>query len=179
MAVDAQATFFQIGVNAQADPTLATSVLEHGHTIGNHTFDHAELELLHPGGIESEIDRGEEALVGVGLPRPVLFRPPKGYTDVAVGVLADAERYKTIFWGMCVEAFVDHQDIGAGVNTMLDRMRPGEIILAHDGGRVVGIPDRPILSRERTMQALPLLLSGLKQRGYRVVDVPTLLSLTE
>ena len=175
--VSASATFFQIGVNAQADPALAKAVLHAGHTIGNHTFDHAELELLHSAGIESEIDRGEEALVSVGLPRPNLFRPPKGYTDEAVGILADAARYKTVFWGMCVEAFVDHQDIGLGVDTMLDRVRPGEILLAHDGGHVVGVADRPVLSRERTMEALPLLLKGLVQRGYRVVDVPTLLDL--
>lgn len=175
-SVDASATFFQIGVNAQAEPALTNAVLHAGHTIGNHTFDHANLELLHSAGIESEIDRGEEALVSVGVPRPNLFRPPKGYTDEAVGILADAARYKTVFWGLCVEAFVNHQDIGLGVNTMLDRVRPGEIILAHDGGHVVGVPDRPVLSRERTMESLPLLFSGLAKRGYRVVDVPTLLT---
>jgi peptidoglycan/xylan/chitin deacetylase (PgdA/CDA1 family) len=49
---------------------------------------------------------------------------------------------------------------------MLTRVRPGSIILAHDGG----IPDRT-----KTMKTLPMLLDGLKARGYKMVDVTQLL----
>ena len=49
---------------------------------------------------------------------------------------------------------------------MLGRVRPGSIILAHDGG----IPDRT-----KTLQTLPMLLEGLKARGYKMVDVTQLL----
>ena len=106
-----------------------------------------------------------------------LFRPPKGYTDDVVGVLADANRYRTVFWDVCVEHFVDHQSVADGVDQMLKRIRPGSVILAHDGGRIVGSGRRP-LSRHRTMEALPLLLRGLASRGLEMVDVPTLLRRT-
>lgn len=171
----ATATFFQIGVNAQASPSLVQQVQSGGHSIGNHTFDHRELELLSDQGVQTEIEKGQRALIGVGVPRPTMFRPPKGYTDEVVGVLADIDRYRTVFWDACVEAFVDHRPVAEGVSKLLERVGPGSIILAHDGGTVVGSGRTP-LSRARTMQALPLLLDGLHRKGLEVVDVPTLLS---
>ncbi len=174
-ASSASATFFQIGVNAEASPMLVQQVMDGGHTIGNHTFDHRELELLTDEGVQAEIERGQRALIGVGVPRPTMFRPPKGYTDQAVGVLADVDRYRTVFWDACVEAFVDHRPVAEGVAMLLAKIGPGSIILAHDGGRVVGSGRTP-LSRARTMEALPLVLDGLRDRGLEVVDVPTLLS---
>ena len=57
---------------------------------------------------------------------------------------------------------------------MLERLRPGMILLAHDGGHVVGVKDRPTLSRERTMEALPLLLDGLRQKGFEAMNLDEL-----
>ena len=53
------------------------------------------------------------------------------------------------------------------VQDLLARVRPGSIILAHDGG---------IPNRGRTMLALPMVLDGLRARHYRMVDVSQLLS---
>ena len=92
-------------------------------------------------------------------------------------MLADAERYRTVFWDVCVERFVNHQPVTAGVAGLLARIRPGSIILAHDSGMITGSGRSP-LSRARTMQALPMLLEGLAAAGLTVVDVPTLLRRT-
>ena len=172
------ATFFMIGVNALAHPELARRAVSEGHTAGNHTYDHRELELLRPPAIEVEIEKGQAALRRIGLESPPWFRPPKGYTDHAVGVLADADRYRTIFWDVAVERYIDHQPIAQGVDQLLAEVRPGSIILAHDGGHVVGIKDRPKLSRARTVEALPLLLDGLAKRGFEVMSVDALLQRT-
>ena len=123
--VGANATFFLVGVNAVAVPNLVARVLSAGHSVGNHTFDHRELELLTVEQVQVEIEKGQAALVGTGVPRPKLFRPPKGYTDDVVGVLADADRYRTVFWDGCVEHFVDHQPVKDGVAQMLARSGPG------------------------------------------------------
>src|SRR5437899_2654938 len=109
----------------------------------------------------------EPARRHAGAPRPKLFRPPKGLTDEVVGVLANANRYRTIFWDLTVEHFVDHAGVVAGVDELLEKVRPGSIILAHDGG---------IPNRARTVHALPLLLRGLRARGYRIVSVSQLLA---
>ena len=160
----AGATFFVVGVNALAHTDLLRRTLDNGHSIGNHTYDHRELELLDAAGVRTEIERGEHSLVRAGAPEPRLLRPPKGFTDEVVGVLADAEKYRTVFWDVCIERFVNHQPVKAGVAGLLARIRPGSIILAHDSGTIVGSGRLP-LSRARTMQALPLLLDGLDRPG--------------
>jgi peptidoglycan/xylan/chitin deacetylase (PgdA/CDA1 family) len=117
--------------------------------------------------VSREISQGANAITQVGAPAPKYFRPPKGFTDDAVGVLANANQYRTIFWDLCLEAFVDHTpDMPEAVVDMLGRVKPGSIILAHDGG----VPERT-----KTMKTLPLLLEGLKARGFTMVDVTTLL----
>jgi peptidoglycan/xylan/chitin deacetylase (PgdA/CDA1 family) len=169
----AHATFFLVGVNALAFPALVRRILDEGHSIGNHTFDHRELELLSERQVRNEIDRGRRALISTGAPRPELFRPPKGYTDDTVAALAGTEHVHTVFWDACVERCVDHQPVSDGVRELVGGVRPGSIILAHDGGSIVGSGRRP-LSRARTMKALPFLLDGLRERGLEVVDVHTL-----
>jgi peptidoglycan/xylan/chitin deacetylase (PgdA/CDA1 family) len=161
------ATFFLIGRNAEANPDLVHAELDAGYELGDHTWDHPDLETLPPHLVSSEISQGAQALRDLGAPSPKYFRPPKGLTDDVVGVIADANRYRTIFWDVCVERFVDHApNVHEGVDDVLDHVRPGSIILAHDGG---------IPNRAKTLQALPLLLDGLKARGSKVVDVSQLL----
>ena len=163
----ARATFFMIGRNAEAHPALVHEVMNAGDEVANHTWDHPDLELLNPSTVDAEIEMGSTALESVGAPVPKYFRPPKGLTDDAVGVIADAHRYRTVFWDLCVEHFVDHApEIFTSVQDLLARVRPGSIILAHDGG---------IPNRGRTMLALPMVLDGLQARGYRMVDVSQLL----
>lgn len=175
---NARATFFLIGVNAVAHPDLVAAHRRAGHSIGNHTYDHRELELLGADQVNLEIERAQRALVTAGALRPTLFRPPKGYTDEVVGVLADAHRYRTVFWDACVERFVNHVPVKEGVKQLLAKVGPGSIVLAHDGGLVTG-SGRPPLSRTRTIEALPMILAGLGAMGLEVVDVPTLLRRTD
>ena len=163
----AHATFFEVGLNVTAHPDLVHDVLADGNEVGDHTWDHPDLELMRADQVGQEITEGADAITKVGAPAPKYFRPPKGLTDEAVGVLANANQYRTIFWDLCLERFVDHTpDMRDAVDDMLTRVRPGSIILAHDGG----IPDRT-----KTMQTLPMLLEGLKARGFKMVDVTPLL----
>ena len=163
----AHATFFLVGRNAEAHPDLVKAEVQARDEIANHTFDHPDLELLSPPAVMREIESGAAAIQRAGAPRPKLFRPPKGFTDEVVGVLANAHRYRTIFWDLTVEHFVDHAGAVEGIQELLEKVRPGSIILAHDGG---------IPNRSRTVHALPLLLRGLRARGYRVVSVSQLLA---
>ena len=176
-AAHVQATFFLVGVNARTHQDLVTRIVDEGHTIGNHTYDHRELELLQPHAVQAEINRGQRALVAAGAPVPTLFRPPKGYTDEVVGVLADAARFRTVFWDACVEHFVNHQAVSDGVRQLLSKVQPGSVVLAHDGGHITGSGRRP-LSRRPTIEALPFVLAGFAERDIEVVDVPTLLART-
>jgi peptidoglycan-N-acetylglucosamine deacetylase len=168
------ATFFVVGANARKHHELFAAQQAAGHHIGNHTWDHPDLELLGPAEVELELERTQAELVRLGAPRPTLFRPPKGYTDDVVGVIADANRYTTVFWDVCVERFIDHDSAGGGIEGLLRRVGPGSIVLAHDGGHVEA-PGKPFLDRSPTLQALPPLLRRLQREGYKFVDLPTLI----
>jgi peptidoglycan/xylan/chitin deacetylase (PgdA/CDA1 family) len=73
-----------------------------------------------------------------------------------------------VLWTVAVERFADHEGPAAAARDVLARIRPGAIVLAHDGGP----PDRA-----RTLARLPLVLDGLRRRGYLVVTVSELLAL--
>jgi peptidoglycan/xylan/chitin deacetylase (PgdA/CDA1 family) len=162
------ATFFTIGRNAVAHPEIEAQIRQAGDEIGNHTFDHPRLPTLSSGQVRSQLESAQTALMSTGDPRPVLFRPPYGLTNHRVEAVASKLGLRTVLWGACVERYVDHGPVTTGTQRLLDRVKPGEIILAHDGG----VPDR-----SRTMEALPQLLDGLAARGYRVVTVSQLLAL--
>jgi chitin deacetylase len=53
------------------------------------------------------------------------------------------------------------------IESVLKEAKPGGIVLMHDGGG----------DRQTTVQALPSIISKLKQRGYKLVTVPELLEM--
>lgn len=164
----ATATFFDTGLNAMARPDLVAAEIGAGNGVGDHTWSHPHLTHLGASAIDAEIVRGAQAIQRAGAPEPRLFRPPFGASNETVAVVADAEGYRTVLWSVALEHFLSRtSDTNAAVAAVLDRVQPGSIILAHDGG----VPDRT-----RTLQALPMLLEGLETRGYRVVDVEALLA---
>lgn len=171
----ARATFFVIGANVRAHPRVFASAIAGGHGIGNHTEDHADLRRLTEPDIAEQIADAERSIAGTGAELPTLFRPPRGYIDESVRRSTDPNRYRTVFWDSCLEASVNRHGVRVGVERLLGRIRPGSIILAHDGGRVAA-PGHPVRPRDQTMLALPVLLQGLESLGLQVVDIDTLLA---
>lgn len=167
----AHATFFMEGRYVRRSPWLARQVVERGHEVANHTYDHPDLRPLDAATVRREITRADQAFAAAGLPQPTLFRPPKGYFDADAATAVASQGLLDVGWtrGLCVEARARHAATPAeGMQHLLDRVTPGAILLAHDGG----IPDR-----SRTLKALPVLLAGLYARGYRVVTVSELLAM--
>jgi peptidoglycan/xylan/chitin deacetylase (PgdA/CDA1 family) len=159
------ATFFALGASALAHRGLIAAELRAGHEVANHTFDHPHLRLLGPRAIAAEIDHGRSALIAAGAPEPRLFRAPFGEFDWRAARHAARRHELMVAWSLTVERALNGHSIRHAVAWLMHRVRPGVIILAHDGR----------LNRERTMQALPLLLAELRHRGYRVVTVSELL----
>lgn len=161
------ATFFLIGHDVASRPDLMRAELAAGSEVGDHTFRHPRLTRLAAAKAQAEIRAGADAIDHNGGRRPTLFRPPYGKTNDVVNAMARGQGMRVVLWDLSVEHYVDHQPVARGVAKLVDDVRPGAIILAHDGGRS---------DRSRTMQALPLLISLLKARGYRFVTVSQLLA---
>ncbi|MEV8635615.1 polysaccharide deacetylase family protein [Streptosporangium sp. NPDC051023] len=158
------ATFFCVGLNVSARTDEVIRMRENGHVVGNHTWSHPFLLDLSRAQLVEQIERTDEAVTDAGGTPSRLFRPPYGArTPEAVGWLTE-QGVTTVLWD--VEP-LDWALPGADVivRETLERTRPGSIVLLHDGGG----------DRSQTVAALPAMIEGLLERGYRFVQVDDLL----
>lgn len=169
------ASFFAVGANAVAHPDLLLAARDAGHSIGNHTRNHRPLDQLPPAQAYAEILGGLTDLEGAGVPDVDLFRPPFGMTEEVIGAFASGAGLRSVFWSSCVENVLAGRSPQEAARWIVDDVRPGDIILAHDGSGWLSQPEHRRTRRERTVAALPHLLDGLADRGFDVVDVTRLL----
>jgi peptidoglycan/xylan/chitin deacetylase (PgdA/CDA1 family) len=157
-----RATFFRVGSLAAARPGLVGEVLEDGHVVANHSFDHPASAFagLADRRVEAEIARTAEALRDLGA-NPTLFRPPGGSYDDAVVLEAWRQRERVVMWS------VDPHDWDAArgpaqiAKDVLRRVRPGSIVLLHDGGG----------DAVDTIAALPKIVRGIRKMGLELVTL--------
>ena len=155
-----KATFFVVGRMAIADPALVKEEEKRGHTVGSHTWSHADLRKTNSTRARGEMELGISAVSrALGHPSAPFFRfpylsSPKGMLDYARGrklgvfsIEVDAVDYRT----------KDPAVVSRNVLNQLAQTKKG-IILFHD-------------IQASTAGALKGLLDELKTRGYRVVHM--------
>jgi peptidoglycan-N-acetylglucosamine deacetylase len=152
------ATFFLIGQQVGPFRGEARAELRAGDEIGNHSMHHS---FLPSRGDLAGTNRVIRRATGF---RPCLFRPPGGAVNSRLVGSALSLGMDTITWD------VDPRDwsrpgTGAIVSRVLGAVRPGSIVLMHDGGG----------PRGETVAALPTILRVLRHRGYRFKTVSGLL----
>ncbi len=159
-----KATFFCIGHQVARYPHIVKQEFDVGHIIGNHTWTHPDLALLSAIDILSQIDRTSHALeeaIGV---RPIFFRPPYGSLSSQVLAQTCHLGMTTIMWNDLAQ---DWARPGANfiIHRTLNLIRNGSIILMHDGGG----------DRSQTVNALPIIIESLQNRGFQFVTVKQML----
>jgi peptidoglycan/xylan/chitin deacetylase (PgdA/CDA1 family) len=159
----ARATFFLIGREAKEKPELVRRLIADGHEIGNHSYSHRQMLLQSKSYYGEEIRRTDEALRQAGVARPRWFRPPFGKKLVGLPRAVAEEGYSMVTWD--VEEPSAAAQPQAYADEVLKRVRPGSIIIMH----VMYKANAPARA------ALPLILAGLKSRGYQVVTVGELM----
>lgn len=162
-AHDARATFFLIGNDLARNPGQARRLLAAGHELGNHSYTHGRMWGLFPGGYEAEIRRTDALLRAEGA-TPAFFRPPYGKRLTGLPIAVNRTGYRTIMWTF--EDPMTETDPRRYADTILSQIRPGAIVIMHVMYR----------SGQVARDALPLILEGLKARGYRAVTVGELLA---
>lgn len=160
-AYGVKATFLMVGRMAAAHPAMAQQVALRGHTIGTHTFDHANLaDAGHDAAIE-DIRAGqaavEKALAPIAqAPGPFFRFPYLAQTRLLKTALVSEQ---TIVLGVDIDS-KDYYDSTPEelLARTLDRIeaRGRGVVLFHD-------------VQARTVSMLPELLQALQERGYRVV----------
>jgi len=163
-----KATFFWIGQNLEVYPAIAQQVLAYGHAIGNHTWHHW-YRRMNQATAASEIERTAGFIYKTTGLTTSLFRPPGGFLHNGVADYAKKKKYAVVMWSDEAREFTRSASVQMLVNDVLNSAKSGKIVLLHDGGG----------NHEKTVEALPQIITGLEQRGYRFVTVPQLLEMQQ
>ncbi len=156
----APSTFFVIGRHVTANPELTRKITEAGMEIANHSYTHRNLARLTKEEIEREIVETQTAVLLATGKLPHFLRPPGGNWSRAVESSVRRWGLTPGFWTVDVygSEVLSAQEV---VKAVLEQVRPGAVILMHNG-------------RVNTLQALPTILRELRQRGYTFVTMETL-----
>jgi peptidoglycan/xylan/chitin deacetylase (PgdA/CDA1 family) len=159
------ATFFVLGRNVAGREELLRRMLADGDMIGNHTYTHVDLSKA-SAAARAQIDRTQAAIEAATGFKPCLLRPPYGRTSTKLlGALARRKLTSTL-WSVNPQDFL-RPGTARIKQRVLAGVRPGSIVLTHDGGG----------DRSQTLAAIPAIIRTLKARGYELVTVTDLLGL--
>jgi len=159
---DAHATFFLIGGEVEKRPGEVRRLLAAGQEVGNHSYSHKRMWGLFAGPYVEEIRRTDTLLRAQGA-APVLFRPPYGKKLTGLPLAVEQTGYRMVTWDIADPD--EAKNARSYADRVLAQVRPGSIILIH----------AMYASRRIAREALPLILAGLRDRGYRAVSVGELL----
>lgn len=167
----AHATFFVIGKSLAAYPVLAKRMVNEGHVVGNHSWQHDRLQNFYfARWHRQEIGHCMQAIAeATGQAAPLLYRPPVGLKGWAVGRAAARYDLTLVAWSLHSRdtRLPSPERIAQRV---LDRVQSGDIILLHDGH------DLPGGRRPFCALAVRLIVQGLREKGLECVTVPELLN---
>lgn len=151
-------SFFLMGKNIAGNESIVRRMYEDGHLIGNHTFDHVQLNKLSESEACSQITKTSNAIYEITGQYPTYVRPPFGEwregLDCTVTMLP-------VFWD------VDPLDWNTSsadqvVQKVIGSTADGDIILMHD-------------SYASSVQAALRIVDILNEKGYDLVTVDRLL----
>ncbi|MBM7865724.1 polysaccharide deacetylase family protein [Heliobacterium gestii] len=158
------ATFFVLGEQASTYPQVVKRVEREGHLVASHSYSHPHFTKTGERSIRSELSRTEETLRGITGKRPALFRPPYGDIDKAVLPVLEHSGYRAVLWSLDTFDW-DHKRPEEIAAYVIENARSGDIILMHCGGNGAA-----------TAKALPVMIDGLRQKGYAFVTVAEMLA---
>ena len=162
------ASFFLVGARAARAPDTVRRMASAGHEVASHGWSHTSLWLCGPARTEHEIARAQDVLGDLAGAAPRHFRPPWGMVNAAMFGALRRHRLWCVLWSVQPEG-LRPAPAEAQVRRVLRRAHPGAIVDLHDAE---GTPRAP----ERLCAALPAMIDGLRDAGYRLVTVRDLLA---
>nr|MBI1229175.1 polysaccharide deacetylase family protein [Cytophagales bacterium] len=149
-------TFFMVGENIVRNPSLARRVLNEGHRIGNHTFNHLNGRRTTAKEYLRNVTRCTLALedqLGISTD---LFRPPYGRITPQQG-RSLTPQYKVIMWEVLAGDFIAGIDEVRSLRKITESTQNGSILLFHDQLKTAGFIKR----------VLPSYLDFLVESGFQ------------
>ena len=160
---DARATFFVIGIRAKKFPELIKEILRRGHQVANHTFTHpsGSFWCAFPSTIFAEIDGCNDVIPREQRASRSYFRAPAGLKNSFVHRALRRRGMWLIGWtARGFDTSQRHPDQVAA--RILKQVRPGSIVLLHEGHQIETDPEYNPACIEQTLR-------GLAEHGYAFV----------
>lgn len=146
---DIKATFFMVGDNVRKHPQEFQYVVDNGHRIGNHTFNHLKGFITSTDRYVENVELADKFI------QSNLFRPPHGFVNHKLYNKL-SKNYKFVMWDLVTRDYsyrMCGKDVLANVKKYT---RNGSIITFHDSLR----------SESNLKYALPLAIEWLLEQGY-------------
>ncbi|HSW70762.1 MAG TPA: polysaccharide deacetylase family protein [Gammaproteobacteria bacterium] len=149
-----KATFFMVGMNAEAHPEIVKMVLADGHAINSHSMTHPMLTKLNEKQLDREVGGPQVVIYNIIAKRPVCLRYPFGASNEHVRTVI--REYGMVPVPMGWNSF-DYERPGVDkiVSWVLENAHSGQVFLFHDG----------FDKREQTVAALPRIIEGIQKKG--------------
>lgn len=163
-----KATFFQVGRAVLRHPGVTRRLARSGHVIGNHGYTHEFTNYLARDTLARDVRRGQEALATVGL-HPALYRPPWLLRVPALGAVLREHGLQAVSGEFCHSLEVFQPSPALIARGALAKIRPGSIIIFHDGH------DGHAGNRASTVAAARIVADRLTDQGYAFTTVDKLL----
>ncbi|PFG41522.1 peptidoglycan/xylan/chitin deacetylase (PgdA/CDA1 family) [Isoptericola jiangsuensis] len=157
---DAPATFFLVGSNVERNPGIARDILDAGHLVANHSWNHPLLTTLDDADVREELRSTTDAIVDATGFRPYLVRPPYGDVDDRVRGIATSAGMDVVLWSLDSDDWRT-RDPKRVREDVMDRVTDGSNILMHD-------------IHPSTVDAVGPLIRALRKEGYTLVPVDLL-----
>jgi cellulose synthase/poly-beta-1,6-N-acetylglucosamine synthase-like glycosyltransferase/peptidoglycan/xylan/chitin deacetylase (PgdA/CDA1 family) len=164
---NAHGVFFVTGTMASRYPALVKRMVDEGHEVGLHTFNHPDLALQSKSRINWELTQNQLALAGAAGIRSSLFRPPySSFADAMDNKSWPVTQYVGGLGYIIVLDSVDSEDWQRpGPDTIIKNATPkgtkGSIVLMHDSGG----------DRSQTVAALHRYLPEMEKRGFTFTNL--------
>lgn len=162
---DAKATFFLIGKFVKERPEIVRAIVDAGHEVGNHTWDHPLLIKCSSAETRRQLRDTQLAIEDACGVSPTVFRPPFGGRRPGTFGIARELGLTPVMWNVtCYDwSAVSNESIEGHARR---HIRGGDVVLLHDGGHKEFGTDR-----RWTVKATKVLLNEYEAKGYEFVCV--------
>lgn len=162
-----KATFFLVGNRIEAHPEIVRRMVQEGHVIGNHSYDHANLPKLTDAEFRDQIVKTDKLIREFTGNAPTYVRPPYGNVNEGQIQWLASQHKKIVNWNV---DSLDWKGLSAEQveSNILAQVRPGSIILQHAAG---GTGE----DLSGTVNALPHVIQKLRAEGLKLVTISELL----
>lgn len=146
---NAKATFFCLGKNIERYPELFQEIIQNGHAVGNHTWNHLHAFKVSPQEYINEVKKTEL------LVKTNLFRPPYGKLTPKL-YQSLRKTHRIVMWDVLSGDFDPSVSGEICAQRVIKHSRSGSIIVFHDSTK----------AWSRLQNALPQVIDYFQQQGY-------------